>query len=156
MFVSVLFIAAASAAAAPADAAMATKPLSCPAKDPAQVVVCGKAPERYRIDPNVLEANRAVEAVPPKPPLRGDEQLADSACIGPNVCTGGVIPLVGMAVVAAKAVALAAQGDDWRDAIRTHEDEYRLYKQAEQRRADVRKPHIGLEFSNTPTGPIRH
>ena len=144
------------AAAAQADAGAAPKMPSCPSADPAQVIVCGKAPGRYRIDPNVLEASRAVDGLPAKPPLRGDEALADHGCVGPNVCGGGVIPLVGMAVVAAKAVALAAQGDDWRDAIRIHEDEYRLYKQAEARRASERKPHIGLEFSNSPTGPIRH
>jgi hypothetical protein len=49
-----------------------------------------------------------------------------------------------MALVAAQAVSLAAHGDDWREAIRTQPDEYRLYQQAEAKRASERKIRIGI------------
>jgi hypothetical protein len=53
-----------------------------------------------------------------------------------------------MGLTVARAAALAARGDDWRDAIRIHEDEYRLYKAAEARRARDRRPHIGFSVGH--------
>ena len=99
-------------------------------QSPAEVIICGSRPQRYRIDPDVLAATRAVHTPPLKPPL--DASTADS-CVGPN-CGGGMIPLVAMALTAIKAMALAAQGDDWRDAFRTHPDEYRAYEQSKARK----------------------
>lgn len=98
----------------------------CKSNDPAEVVVCGRSQQRYRIDPQVLAATRAAEALPPKPAL---DASRDSSCTGPN-CGGGTIPLVGMALAALKAAELAAQGDDWREAFRTHPDQYQLYEQS--------------------------
>jgi hypothetical protein len=49
-----------------------------------------------------------------------------------------------MALTAVKAAELAAHGDDWRDALRTHEDEYRLYKEAEERKAKERGIKISV------------
>ena len=37
-----------------------------------------------------------------------------------------MIPLVGMALTALKAAVLASQGEDWREAFKTHPDEYRI------------------------------
>ena len=128
-------------------ASLAAKPATepsggrCTDKDPNAVVVCGRSSERYRIDRSVLEASRAHDAPPPKPQVMADT-ASDSGCIGGQGCTGGVVPLIGMALVALKAADLAAKGDDWRDALRTHEDEYRLYKQAEERKARERKVRI--------------
>ena len=116
-------------------------------ESPADVAVCAKRGQQYRIDKSVLEASRAAEARPPKPPIVADND-STKGCVGPMACQGDMIPLVGMAMVAAKAAALAASGEDWREAIRTHEDEYRLCKQAEARRARDRKPRIGIAFSN--------
>lgn len=99
---------------------------ACKSDDPAKIVVCGRSQQRYRIDPDVLAATRAAEAPPPKPAL---DATADSACTGPN-CGGGTIPLVGMALTALKAVELAAEGDDWREAFRTRPDQYRAYEDA--------------------------
>jgi hypothetical protein len=98
-------------------------PDRCRSDDPTAVVVCGRSPHRYRIDPDVLAAVRSAEAPPPKPPVTADS--AQTACVGPKCGTGGVIPLVAMALTALRAAELAAHGDDWRDAFRTHEDAYR-------------------------------
>ena len=98
----------------------------CRSSDPSEVVVCGRSKQRYRIDSDVLAATRAAGAPPPKPELDASKQ---SSCVGPN-CGGGTIPLVGMALAALKAAELAARGDDWRDAFRTHPDAYKLYEDA--------------------------
>lgn len=129
-----------SAAAAPEPTATSPQVLSqslaearadvarpCHEQSSAEVVVCGKSQQRYRIDPDVLAATRAAEAPPPKPQL--DASTA-GGCIGPN-CGGATIPLVGVALTAIRAAALAANGDDWREAFRTHPDQYQLYRQSE-------------------------
>ena len=97
----------------------------CKRENSAEVIVCGHSNRRYRIDPTVLAATRAAEALPPKPPVSA---TAAEPCTGPN-CGGGTIPLVGMALTALKAAELAADGDDWRDALRTHPDQYQVYEQ---------------------------
>jgi hypothetical protein len=114
---------------------------SCESTVPAEVIICGRRDEKYRIDPIVLEALRARKAVPLKEPETA-EAKPTQGCVGPNACGGGVIPLVRMALVAAEAVKLAADGEDWRGAIWKHEDEYRLYKRAEERRAKDRRVKI--------------
>jgi hypothetical protein len=117
----------------------------CKSDDPKAVIVCGRSQHRYRIDPNVLAAERAAEALPAKPPITADS--AQAACVGPECATGGVIPLVGMALTALRAAELAADGDDWRDAFRTHEDEYQAYQdsQAKQAKGSV---SVGVSAGN--------
>ena len=105
------------------------------------VVVCGRSQQRYRIDPVVLEATREAEAPPLKPRL---DATAPPGCIGPN-CGGGTIPLVAMALTAVKAAVLASQGDDWREAFRTHPDAYRQYEDAKARTSRI---SIGVTASN--------
>jgi hypothetical protein len=101
-------------------------PEACKGHDPDDVVVCGRSKRAYRIDPDVLAAIRAADAQPPKPPL---ETAMTDRCVGPN-CDGATIPLVRMALTAVKAAALAAKGDDWREAFRTHPDQYQVYQQS--------------------------
>lgn len=113
----------------------------CKSDDPTVVVVCGRSQQRYRIDPVVLEATREAEAPPPKPTL--DATTAEG-CVGPN-CGGGTIPLVAMALTAVKAAVLASQGDDWRDAFRTHPDAYRQYEDAKARTSRI---SIGVTAGN--------
>jgi hypothetical protein len=119
---------------------------NCKNPSPDEVLVCAPSREHYRIDPSVLAASREHDSPPPKPPVTA-EAVPQSGCIGgqgQGCGGGGIVPLVGMALVAARAAELAANGDDWRDAIRIHEDEYRLYQEAEARKAKDRKPKIGL------------
>ena len=113
----------------------------CKSDDATTVVVCGRSQQRYRIDPVVLEATREAEAPPPKPNL---DATAAPGCIGPN-CGGGMIPLVAMALTAVKAAVLASQGDDWRDALRTHPDAYRQYEDAKARTSRI---SIGVTAGN--------
>jgi len=117
----------------------------CKSNDSAEVVVCGHSQQRYRIDPFVLEAAREVEALPATQPASGD--VPQATCVGPE-CGGGMIPLVGMALTAAKAAILAANGDDWRDAFRTHPDEYRAYEDAKTKESKKGHLTIGVAGGN--------
>ena len=132
-----------SQSSGPSSAVAAATPsdVRCKSDDPTTVVVCGRSQKRYRIDPVVLEATREAGAPPPKPRL--DATTAEG-CIGPN-CGGGTIPLVAMALTAVKAAVLASQGDDWRDAFRTHPDAYRQYEDAKARTSRI---SIGVTASN--------
>ena len=107
------------------------------------MVVCGARNDRYRIDPAVLQTIRAREALPAKPPLKADA-APKGGCVGHEECKGGTVPLVGVALAAVKAAVLAAQGEDWRTVLRTHEDEYALYKEAQAREAMKRRVRIGV------------
>ena len=109
---------------------------TCDRSNPAEVVVCGRSAPRYRIDPGVLAAQRAVETPPAKPPL---DASTDQSCVGPD-CGGGTIPLVAMALTAIRAAELAAQGDDWREAFRTRPDAYNAYEEGKAKQS--RKPHV--------------
>jgi hypothetical protein len=156
-----LLIAAAAAAPAAAGPAPATptptvgQPLvlsglapsaaPCTSNDADEVLVCAQRNQRYRIDPLVLEASRARNAEPPKPPATA-EASPTMGCIGPSACKGDQIPLVRMGLVALKAAALALDGQDWRNALRTREDEYRLYEAAKARSAKARRPRVTLDL----------
>src|SRR3954447_13436788 len=54
---------------------------ACKSKPAAEIVVCKRQGSPYRIDPTVLQAQRAHAALPPKPPV-GAETVADSGCTG--------------------------------------------------------------------------
>ena len=109
----------------------------CRSSGPQEVLVCGRAARQYRIDPVVLATERRHEALPSKPPLAPDA-APDNSCVGPRHCGDAVIPLVGVALAAAKAAVLASQGDDWRDAFRTRADAYATYEE------EKAKPHISI------------
>ena len=131
------------------SAASADATRACDRSNPAEVVVCGRSTPRYRIDPGVLAAERAVETPPAKAPL---DASTDQSCTGPN-CGGGTIPLVGMALTAIKAAELAAQGDDWREAFRMRPDAYGAYEDAKAKQS--KKPHVTIGVSagsNRPPG----
>ena len=141
-------LAGSSAAVAQTDAGTVAKALSnntatpkaeCKADDPKTVVVCGRSQQRFRIDPAVLAATRAAEAVPPKPAL---DAKSGQPCTGSQCGGGSYVPLIGMALTALKAVELAAEGDDWREAFRTRPDEYQAYS-----RAKAKKARIGIGVS---------
>lgn len=117
----------------------------CMSKDPKEILVCGRSGDRYRIDPVVLRATRQAEAPPPKPPVTGN--VPEAGCVGPN-CGGGTTPLVGMALTALKAAELAAEGEDWRDAFRTHPDAYQTYQDAKTRQSKKGGISIGINAGN--------
>jgi hypothetical protein len=146
MLTALLISAAAVAAESATPAPVPTAPdKACTSQDPAEILVCGRTKDdAYRIDRSVLEAMRAREAAPPKPDANAQAAAAAPGCVGPLACGGAPVPLVGLALKTLEAASLAATGEDWREAFRTHQDEYRLYQQSQQRRARDRRPKIGF------------
>ena len=115
---------AAQAGAAPASPP--PKPVAAPARsaegcspapariEPGEIFVCAPRPQGYRIDPDVLEAERAKRSGRPKRP----ERMADTACasVGPFGCTGGMggagIDLIGAAMVLGSMATKAVRGEN--------------------------------------------
>jgi hypothetical protein len=135
--------------AAPPDAGQAAKsPAPAPKADngcgptppgiePGEIFVCAPKPQGYRIDPDVLEANRAKRRGTPKRP----ERMADTSCasVGPFGCTGlggGGIDLLGAAMVLGSMATKAIRGENVGEMFVTDRKptEYELYKEAKRER----------------------
>jgi len=138
-----LLLAVAGLPSDPGSGKGAQQSAACKGSTADDVVVCGTKNDRYRIDPAVLQTIRARDALPAKPPLKADA-APTGGCVGHEECKGGTVPLVGVALAAVKAVVLAAEGDDWRKVLRTHEDEYALYKEAQAREAMRRRVRVAV------------
>lgn len=122
----------------------AAKPASDPCKstrpedvkdDTQEIVVCAQRVEGYRIDPDVLEAQRVKQHKQP----RGRDLLVDNSCasVGPMGCRGGAgINLIAAAVTAATMVKKAVNGENVGEMFVTdpQPDEYQLYLQAKRER----------------------
>ena len=122
----------------------------CEPASPGEVVVCRKAPGKYRIDPDVLQVIRRQElaANPPRPPVQVAD--GDPCKTGPNGCPGeGAVPLLMIALKAAEVALAAAKGEDWREPLRTRPDEYQLYLEERERREKARVS-IGVGISDKP------
>ncbi|WP_152569529.1 MULTISPECIES: hypothetical protein [Sphingomonas] len=131
--------------------------LARPCKDDgdADVTVCARPRDDFRIDPNVLAGQRAREALPVdtrSPQERS--QVADCTKEVGQCQGGGVIPILPGVVRTVTAVVLAAKGEDWRQPFRDKPDEYQAYRayQAEQAR---RKSRVSVQVSagSGTTGP---
>lgn len=107
----------------------------------ADVTVCARRPDDFRIDPGVLAGERALNA-PPQDLRTGQQKAIVRDCHAEwTKCQGsGVVPLLPAALKALQAAALAAKGEDWREAFRTKPDEYQAYR-AEQER---RRPRVSV------------
>lgn len=118
----------------------------------ADVTVCARPRDIYRIDPNVLAAQRAREALPVDTRSSQERsQVADctkeiGACQG-----GGVIPILPGVVRTITAAVLAAKGEDWRQPFRDKPDEYQAYRTEEAQRKS--RISVGVSASNGTTGP---
>ena len=104
--------------------------------DTREIVVCAQKVEGYRIDPDVLKAQRLKKknAHPRRP-----ERLVDTSCasVGPMGCTGGAgINLIAAALTAATMVQKAVSGENVGEMFITdpQPDEYKLYQQAKRER----------------------
>ena len=126
-------------AATPAPAANATNGCGpAPANiEPGEIFVCAPKPQGYRIDPDVLEANRAKR----KGKLKRPERMADTSCasVGPFGCTGlggGGIDLLGAAMVLGSMATKAIRGENVGEMFITDRKptEYELYKEAKRER----------------------
>jgi hypothetical protein len=123
MSLTPILILAAAQAAAPAAAAgppaetEATsagpnQPCSTPyPKDGEQeIVICVERPQGYRIDPDLLEAEREAR----RKKLKRPERFVDNSCasVGPMGCTGGGINLLAVALGAAQIAKRAVSGEN--------------------------------------------
>ncbi|HZB69175.1 MAG TPA: hypothetical protein VE403_02320 [Sphingomicrobium sp.] len=105
--------------------------------EPGEIFVCAPKPQGYRIDPDVLEANRAKR----RGKLKRPERMADTSCasVGPFGCTGlggGGINLLGAAMVLGSMATKAIQGENVGKMFITDRTptEYELYKEAKRER----------------------
>ena len=103
--------------------------------DTREIVVCAQKVEGFRIDPDVLKAQR----IKKKNKARGPERLVDNSCgsVGPMGCRGGAgINLVAAAITAATMLQRAASGGNVGEMFVTdpQPDEYKLYMQAKRER----------------------
>jgi hypothetical protein len=124
-------------------AMLASKPDPCKtteAKDVSpetrEIVVCAPRIEGYRIDPDVLEAQRAKKnhSRPRRP-----ERLVDRSCqtVGPMGCRDGAgINLLAAAITAATMIEKAVKGENVGEMFITdpQPDEYQLYLEAKRAR----------------------
>ena len=105
--------------------------------EPGEIFVCAPKPQGYRIDPDVLEANRAKR----RGKLKRPERMADTSCasVGPFGCTGlggGGINLLGAAMVLGTMATKAIQGENVGKMFITDRTptEYELYQEAKRER----------------------
>ena len=101
-----------------------------------EIVVCAPKQEGYRIDPDVMKAQRIKKSNGKK---RGPERLVDNSCasVGPMGCRGGAgINVVAAAVTAATMLKRAVSGENVGEMFITdpQPDEYQLYLQAKRER----------------------
>ncbi len=127
---------AAKSPAAPAKAANGCGPTPADI-EPGEIFVCAPKPQGYRIDPDVLEANRAKR----RGKLKRPERMADTSCasVGPFGCTGlggGGIDLLGAAMVLGSMATKAIRGENVGKMFITDRKptEYELYKEAKRER----------------------
>jgi hypothetical protein len=129
---------------APRAANPSTRPAAEPCKGPEakgdgrEIVVCVQRPQGYRIDPDLLAAQRA-KRHPGK--LRPPEKYVDNSCatIGPMGCRGvAAIDLVTTAVALATMAQKAAKGENVGKMFVTtpSSTEYQLYQQAKRQREE--------------------
>jgi len=104
--------------------------------DTREIVVCAPRVEGYRIDPDVLEAQRAKKNhTRPRRP----ERLVDRSCesVGPMGCRDGAgINLLAAAITAATMIEKAVKGENVGEMFITdpQPDEYQLYLEAKHAR----------------------
>lgn len=111
-------------------------PTARPTADNPEIIICAPRPEGYRIDPDLVEAERAKKA---NKKLKRPERMVDRSCatVGPMGCRdGGGINLLAAALTAAEMARRAATGGNVGEMFITdpQPDEYQLYLQAKRER----------------------
>lgn len=107
-----------------------------PNAQPGEIVVCAERPQGYRLDPDLLEANRAKRSGRPKRP----ERMRDTSCasVGPMGCmgAGAGINLLGAALTAAEMAARLATGKEIGSLFKTTPEptDYQRYVEAKRER----------------------
>jgi hypothetical protein len=128
---------------------------ACQSQEPGDILVCGQRRQGYRLDPDVIEANREVEtnnrsANAPSP-------AAQSVCSAQPMGCGksfDSLDLANVAIVAGTIAVKAARGEKWANAFKTGgSDEYQLYQQAKRRHQaeEEERAAIGLRANARET-----
>lgn len=125
-----------------------------PTVEPGEIFVCAPRPQGYRIDPDILEAKRAMRSGRPK----GPERLRDNSCasVGPMGCRGGGgIDLIGGAIVAAAMAGKAIRGENVGAMFVTdpQRSEYEHYLEAKRAREAKEAAEKVAKASKLPAGP---
>lgn len=108
------------------------------------VTICGKRRSTYRIEPRVLAADRIVENRPTAIRNNLRDVTTPSCHDEPKKCEGRkILPLLPVALKTLEVATLAAQGQDWRAALRTRPDGWEAYQNAAKRTA---RPKICVGF----------
>ncbi len=123
---------------APEPLATTTEPCAAPRPggNPNEIIVCVQRPQGYRLNPDIMEAKRAMRSGKPKPP----ERMRDTSCasVGPMGClgSGAGIDLIGGAILLGTMVAKAVRGDNVGKMFITDPQptEYQLYLEAKRAR----------------------
>jgi hypothetical protein len=100
-----------------------------------EIVICVERPEGYRIDPDIMDAEKGMK----RKKLKRPERYVDKSCanVGPMGCRGEPgINLLAAAVFAATAAKRAANGENVGEMFITdpQPDEYELYQEAKRER----------------------
>jgi hypothetical protein len=126
-----------STAAAPQSPPKAPERCSdrLPTGNDREIVVCVQRHQGYRLNPDVMEAKRALRSGQPKRP----ERINDTSCasVGPFGCAPGAgVNLIGAALTAAQMAARLAQGKEIGSMFVTDPQptEYQLYVEAKRAR----------------------
>ena len=105
--------------------------------EPGEIFVCAPRPQGYRIDPDVLEAERAKR----RGKLKRPERMVDNSCasVGPMGCAGmggAGIDLLGAAMVLGTMATKAVRGENVGKMFVTTPEptEYELYQEAKRAR----------------------
>ena len=115
-----------------ADACSPSDPIAGEAQE---IVICVERPEGFRIDPDVMEAERQAR----RKKLKRPERFADTSCqsVGPMGCMGGGgINLLAAALTAAEMAKRTASGENVGEMFVTEPqpDEYQFYREAKRKR----------------------
>ena len=113
---------------------------TCVSPNPRNILVCGKRGQEYRVDPDVMQANREVQtnersatsATPPAQAVCSRQPVRPPPGCGEGL---GSLDLVNVAIVVGTTAVRAAKGEDWKGIFRPGgADEYQLYQQAKRER----------------------
>ena len=108
-----------------------------PTPDKDEIVVCAERQEGYRINPDVMEASRAVKQRGQRPKIIDNGTRAPTLCEHIGGCSAlESLNIVNTALIAAQLLARAAQGESVGDMFKPQPEptEYQLYLDAKRNR----------------------
>ena len=143
--VAIALLAQTASAAAPAPAPATTTAPAAPddgCKDKAnadtrEIVICAQKPQGYRLNPDVMQAKRAIRGGGrPTRPGPGGYHDNSRCVVGPEGCPSYGINLIGAALTAGEIASRLAKGQEIGSLFITdpHPSEYQLYQEFKRER----------------------